>query len=207
MVSETPCCLGHPSLRGRVGSRVWRRSNRSNALKVTMTAMVSKFCAACGREVLTPEDPVRAMAAFPAELSRLVESIPEAELERRPQSGEWSVKEVVAHLAETEVAFGWRLRTMIADDHPTLATYDQNAWTAALVHEGYSVPDALSLFRALRISHCGLLAALESTAWERTARHPERGEITVRALVDHRAHHDLQHFAKLEDKIGRLRRL
>lgn len=155
---------------------------------------------------MTPEDPVRAMAAFPADLRRLIDSLSADELERRPQPGEWSARDVAAHLAETEVAFGWRLRTMAADDRPTLAQYDQNAWAAVLVYDGYAVADALRLFEALRASHCALLGALEPAAWERTARHPERGEITVRDLVDHRAHHDLQHFAKLEDKVDRLRR-
>jgi hypothetical protein len=171
-----------------------------------MVRMVSRYCAACRREVLTPEDPVPAMAAFPAELGRLVESLSAGDLERRPQLGEWSAKEVVAHLAETEVAFGWRLRTMVADDRPALAPYDQNAWATVLVYDGYGVQQALRLFEVLRASHCGLLAALGPGAWERTARHPERGEITVHELVDHRAHHDLQHLAKLKDKIGRLRR-
>lgn len=85
------------------------------------------------------------------------------------------------------------------------ALYDQNAWAGALIYEGYSVERALRLFEVLREAHSALLMALESGAWERTGRHPERGDITVRELVDHRAHHDLHHLAKLQDKIGRLR--
>lgn len=170
-----------------------------------MVRMVPRYCSACRSEILTPEDPVAAMAGFPTELGRLVDRLSARELETTPRPGEWSAKEVVAHLAETEVAFGWRLRTMIADDQPTLAPYDQNAWAAALIYQGYSAQRALRLFEVLREAHCSLLMALESGAWERTGLHPERGEITVRELVDHRAHHDLQHLAKLRDKIGRLR--
>lgn len=170
-----------------------------------MLPMVSLYCSACRSEVLTPEDPVAAMAAFPTELGRVVEPLSPDELERKPRPGEWSTKEVVAHLAETEVAFGWRLRVMLADDQPHLAPYDQNAWASALIYEGYSVPRALRLFEVLREAHCALLKALEPGAWKHTARHSERGKISVRDLVNHRAHHDLQHFAKLRDKIGRLR--
>lgn len=170
-----------------------------------MVRMVARYCSACRGEVLTPEDPVAAMAAFPTELGLLIGRLSSGELESTPRRGEWSAKEVVAHLAETEVAFGWRLRTMLADDQPTLAPYDQDAWAAALIYQGYSAQRALRLFEVLREAHSALLRALELKAWERTGRHPERGEITVRELVDHRAHHDLQHVAKLRDKIRRLR--
>ena len=167
--------------------------------------LVRRHCAACGGEVMTPQDPVDSLRVFPAALRRVVGTLRPGQRTISPRRGEWSTKELVSHMADSEIAFGWRLRMMLAQERPVLTPYDQEAWAAALNYRGADLLHALELFAVLRRANCALLAATAPSAWKRTGRHPERGEITLRDLVDHRAHHDLHHLDKLRDKIRRIR--
>ncbi len=55
-------------------------------------------------------DPVKMMAAHPARLERAVRGLSKAQLTRRPRPKKWSIQEILAHLADTEMVYGWRLR-------------------------------------------------------------------------------------------------
>ncbi|MGH2403974.1 MAG: DinB family protein [bacterium] len=164
-----------------------------------------RYCPACKAVVTTPADPVAAMRAFPAALRRVIATLSARERAFRPRAGEWSPRELVAHLADTEIAFGWRLRMVLAHDRPTLAPFDENALATALNHSSYKPKPTLELFSVLRRANCDLLKAATPGQWKRMGRHPDRGETTVRQLADHRAHHDLNHLAKLRDKLRRIR--
>ncbi|MGH9779267.1 MAG: DinB family protein, partial [Candidatus Acidiferrales bacterium] len=52
-------------------------------------------------------DPVKMMAAHPARLERGVRGLSKAQLTRRPRPGKWSIQEILAHLADTELVYGW----------------------------------------------------------------------------------------------------
>jgi hypothetical protein len=167
--------------------------------------MIRRYCSACKDEVDTPKDPVKALRAFPATLRRTISALSPRQTRVKPRPGEWSAAELVAHFADGEIAFGWRLRMILAQNRPALTPFDQNAWASALNYVTSNLPKSLALFDRLRQANCDVLEAAKASAWRRTATHPERGEITLRDLTDHRAHHDLQHLAKLRGKIQRIR--
>ena len=67
-----------------------------------------------------------------------------------PAPGKWTIRQIVRHLADTEIVVGMRLRQIVAEDKPTLVPFDQDAWAA---HVGYSQADAfdsLRRFQSLR---------------------------------------------------------
>ena len=46
--------------------------------------------------------------------------------------GKWSIRQIVAHLADTELVYAHRMRQMVAEENPTLIAFDQDAWTKNL---------------------------------------------------------------------------
>ena len=50
-----------------------------------------------------------------------------------PAPGKWSAAEIVSHLADCEMVFGFRLRQTLAEDGPTIQPFDQEKW-AAMYH-------------------------------------------------------------------------
>ena len=103
--------------------------------------------------------------------------------------GGWSPSEVAAHLADTEVAFGWRLRQTLAEDEPGLEGFDQERWAAAMHYEKRDPEASLASYAAARAANLEILRMLDDAGWERTFLHSEFGRLTLRAFVQHVSDH------------------
>src|SRR6185437_9198082 len=64
----------------------------------------------------------------PEQVARAVMGLPAKVLQYKPAPDKWSVQEILAHLADSELVYGYRLRQAIADKEPTFAPIDQDAW-------------------------------------------------------------------------------
>lgn len=143
-------------------------------------------------------DPLEMQRAAPGRLARLVAGAAEERLGRRPAPGRWSVREILAHLAEDELATSWRYRQMIEHDGETLLGFDQDQWARLGDYRSWNSAEALEMFRLLREANLRLLGRLSAEQWERSGVHAERGRITVRDLARHMAGHDLNHMLQVE---------
>ncbi len=113
--------------------------------------------------------------------------------------GKWSPREITAHLADCELAFSFRLRQILAapaSEPALLQPFDQDAW--ARHYAAYELPAALELFRANRVWNLRLVGTLSQADFERSAHHPERGDLTFQTVLAMIAGHDLNHLAQLQ---------
>lgn len=140
------------------------------------------------------------LAATPKTLAELIESIGPARSAAPPAPGKWSPAEIVAHLADCELVFAFRLRQTLAEDSPTIQPFDQEKWAAW--YGGVSAAQALGAFSAMRGWNLQLLRNLPAHDYERTVTHPERGTMTFRTIVETMAGHDLNHIGQLERIAG-----
>jgi hypothetical protein len=140
------------------------------------------------------------LAATPAAISALIEKMGPAKAAAALAPGKWSPAEIVCHLADCEVAFGFRLRQTLAEPGHTIQPFDQDKW--APPYAGIAAADALAAFGALRKWNLLLLAyALPAHAGV-AATHPERGTMTFQTIVETMAGHDRNHLAQLEKIAG-----
>lgn len=144
-------------------------------------------------------DPLELMSKAPKRFKRLLEGRTEKELEWRPAPGKWSIKEVLAHLADGEFMIGSRLRFVAAMDRPTIVGYDQDAFVARLGTESRTAEECLEEYRQLRAINVALLARLPKEAFSRVGVHTERGEESLGHMVRLYAGHDVVH----EEQIAR----
>ena len=149
-------------------------------------------------EALGGDDPVAAMAEAPDRLRRLVRGLTGKQLATRPAAGKWSIREIVAHLADNEVVLGSRYRFVAAMDRPPLPGFDQDAFVANLGVERARTADLLDDFAMMRAVNIGLLERIGAAAWHRVGIHAERGEETLGHLVTMYAGHDRIHLAQIE---------
>lgn len=147
---------------------------------------------------LAGRDPVKLQAAAPAKLAKLLKGVNPMRARKRPAPGKWSIAEIVAHLADTEVAMGWRVRMVLGQPGEPIQPFDQDAWAAGMRYEKRDVRQSLEQYRSLREANVALLKSLAAEDWKKSAMHPERGEQTVRAIVEMTAGHDLNHFGQIE---------
>jgi hypothetical protein len=148
---------------------------------------------------LGSRDPIRVQRLTPAALERRVIGVPRARLIRRPAPAKWSITEIVAHMADAELAMGWRLRGMLATPGVGLAWWDQDRWADRLAYAAGSARSATELFRALRLSNLRLLAAVPRSWWDKCyGVHEVRGRQTVAQFVALEAAHDLNHLRQID---------
>src|SRR5712692_12043814 len=74
--------------------------------------------------------------------------------------GKWSIRQIMAHLADGELVGAHRFRQVIAEDNPTLIAFDQDAWTKNLDYARRQPKQSLDSFRRVRAENYELLKAL-----------------------------------------------
>jgi hypothetical protein len=118
-----------------------------------------------------------------------------------PAPGKWSAAEIICHLADCELVFGFRLRQTLAEDGPTIQPFDQEKWAA--IYPGIPAAEALEAFSVLRKWNLRMIHAALPAAAGRTMKHPERGTMTFNNVVETMAGHDLNHLAQLQRIAGK----
>ena len=111
-------------------------------------------------------------------ITSALEAITDAELEAREAPGEWSPREIVHHLADSEMTSAIRLRLLIAQDAPTLLGYDQEAFVRHLYPDRPIAP-SLAAFEAARAATAPILRRLSEEQWRRAGTHSESGPYSV----------------------------
>jgi len=123
-----------------------------------------------------------------------------SEVDFVPSPGKWSIRQIVAHLSDAEIAAAMRLRRIIAEENPKLEAYDQDAWATNLDYARRKPSQALETFRRIRAENYELLKELPEAAFERVATHSERGPLTLKQLVQLVAEHAENHAAQLRTR-------
>jgi uncharacterized damage-inducible protein DinB len=147
--------------------------------------------------LLGDRDPLEVLRTTPAEVRAAVDGHAPDRLRRAEAPGKWSIAQVVQHLADSDLVWGFRLRMVLAHDRPRLAGYDQDLWAERLGYAAAEPGHALEVFTTLRRANLRLLEAATPADLRRIGVHEERGEESVEHMVRLYAGHDLSHRRQL----------
>jgi hypothetical protein len=136
------------------------------------------------------------LAATPVTLVPLTQAIGPERIDIAPSPGKWTPAEILCHLADCEIAFAFRLRQTLAEEHHVLQPFDQDRWAAS--YPGIAAERALTAFTALRSWNLLLIQGIVPASATKPVTHPERGQMTFTTLVETMAGHDRNHLAQLE---------
>ena len=142
---------------------------------------------------LGTQDPLPVIASTPESLRQAIAKHASA-LDAPRAPGKWSPRQILGHLADTEITFAMRLRQTAAEDHHIIQPYDQDAWSAA--NPKPDVATALALFVAVRAANIEFIRAQPASMMAKPVTHPERGAMTFGTIVETMAGHDLNHLAQ-----------
>lgn len=143
-------------------------------------------------------DPRKVQAATHAKLERLIRGVPAGKLRKRPAPGKWSVAEILAHLADTEIVVGWRMRQILGAPGATLQPFDQDVWAAAGHYDKRDARKSIAQFRAAREGNLVLLKSLTAEQWKAFGMHAERGKESIEHIMRMMAGHDINHLKQVE---------
>lgn len=143
-------------------------------------------------------DPLKLQAAAPAKLAKLLKKVSPAKARKRPAPAKWSIAEIVAHLADTEMVMGCRIRMVLGEPGVSLQPFDQDAWAAAMNYGKRDARKSFAQYRGFRESNVALLKSLTAEQWKLSGMHPERGEQTIETIARMTAGHDINHMSQIE---------
>jgi hypothetical protein len=120
------------------------------------------------------------------------------EIDFAPAPGKWTIRQIMAHLADAELVGAHRFRAVIAEENPALTAFDQDAWMRNLDYARRKPTQSLETFRRLRAESYELLTGLPESAFERKGLHSEDGPMTLRRLLEGYASHAESHALQLQ---------
>ena len=147
--------------------------------------------------MLEGRDPFEVLRETPGVLEAEVAAVPPDLLGVPEKPGKWSIRQVIQHLADSELMGGVRFRLVLAHDRPVIVAYDQDLWADRLHYEASDTALALRDFRTIREANLRLLEKASETEMARAGVHAERGEESVAHMVKLYAGHDLAHLRQI----------
>jgi hypothetical protein len=154
--------------------------------------------------LLGDQDPAQVQAATPARLRALVAEAG-TDLRTRPEPGEWSVLELIGHIADAEIVSAGRYRWILAHDAPEIMPYDQDLWAERLRHNEIEPDELLVPFEALRAADIALWERTPVAEQARYGLHRERGRETYEMTFRLIAGHDLFHIDQAQSTLAGIR--
>jgi hypothetical protein len=117
------------------------------------------------------------------------------------ETGVWSPRQILIHMVDTEYAYGFRYRYIMAEKEPVVTPYDQNDWSSTFDYGDLDATQLIRAFTPIRRVNLELLQNVDPKLFDKQARHPEYGTITVGMMIPHIAAHDLKHLQQIRDRL------
>ncbi|MBP9212293.1 MAG: DinB family protein [Bacteroidetes bacterium] len=146
---------------------------------------------------LKGKDPLSVLKGMPSKIAAAIKDVPTSRLRKRPAPGVWSITEIIAHLAETELVLGWRYRSIIEKNGVPLQPFEQDLWAKNSRYQQSDVRAMLEMYRVLRTANLRFLSGLNASQWKKFGLHQERGKETIAHIVRLEAGHDINHFNQI----------
>jgi uncharacterized damage-inducible protein DinB len=155
---------------------------------------------------LQGQKPLAVQRATAKKLARLIRPLTLRQMRKRPAPGKWSIAEILAHLAETELVGGYRIRKILESSGTPIQAFDQNVWARNSNYARQDPQKSLRMFRVLRESNLALLESQPRKKWNHYGIHAERGKESVAHVAAMFAGHDVNHLRQVERIAKQVRR-
>jgi hypothetical protein len=129
----------------------------------------------------------------------------DADLDAHPAPGKWSAREIVHHLADSEMTSAVRLRLLVASDRPAIASYDEAEFARRLYYDR-PIEASLEAFKLARRTTAEILDRMTEAEWAREGTHTEVGRYTVEKWLEIYAAHAHNHAEQIRVARGSARK-
>jgi uncharacterized protein (TIGR03083 family) len=143
---------------------------------------------------------VEKLEAQGAEIRRLCGGLEEEAIARRPHTGKWSVKEVLAHITRIQEIFEGRLEALLTQEKPPIVSYSPERDADFEAVAAKTSAELLKLFDAGRARLVARLIALSPEQWHRPGTHPDYSSYDVHFCMEYMAHHEAHHIYQMFER-------
>lgn len=135
----------------------------------------------------------------PKQIAAAVSGLSDKTLRYKPSPGKWCILEILAHLADMEILYAYRMRQMLADKDPVIAPIDQDAWARHLGYLESSPAELVALYGLNRHATLQLLRRLKIGDLKKSAFHPElKRAVTLEEYLGMMSGHGPNHLAQIQ---------
>ncbi len=142
------------------------------------------------------------MIRVPERIQRLIEDEPDADLCRAGMGGSWGAVEHIAHFKDFDEVTLERVELILTQENPEIDDFDTDVRAIERDYHAENPHATADEFATLRAMLVNRLDGLTDADWQRTARHPDLGVITIDTLIRRLDEHDVQHYTALKDVLA-----
>ena len=151
--------------------------------------------------LVTEEDVLEAIEQQSSATQKLLSTVDERRASHRYAEGKWSIKELMGHVCDAERVFGYRLMAVARGEEKSLPGFDEKAYVASGVFDGWKLTDLVEHYAHLRRANVLLLRNLPEGALDRRGVANER-PVTARAIAWILVGHERHHMNVLRERYG-----
>jgi DinB superfamily len=152
---------------------------------------------------LEGKDPVEVLSTTPRELQEVIKGASQKSLDAKPAPDKWSATMILAHLADSEIVYAFRLRLILGASGNTIQAIDQDAWAVTFDYGTQNPAVSVEGFRVNGKRTLRMLKKLSKQQWDFYGLHTERGKETVRRIIELMAGHDINHLRQIPAILGK----
>ena len=153
---------------------------------------------------------------FDPRVARLTEAQVDTAFLASAGVGKWPVRVLLGHLADAEMLFAMRMRRVVGEDGPVFEVWDEESYIDRGMYAGGERAEGSVVTRPQPVG--AFIAAVHTTrrwtgewlgslteeCWNRTAMHPQRGQQTLRMILEYDVSHLERHSWFLNRKIDKM---
>jgi uncharacterized damage-inducible protein DinB len=147
---------------------------------------------------------IETLRRLPERLRAAVDGLDASQLDTPYRDGGWTVRQLVHHVADSHGNSYMRIKMALTESDPVIFAYDEAAW-AKLPDSKMPIEASLPMIDALHARLVTLLETMTEADYQKTFRHPERGQVTLAnnlALYDWHSRHHTAHITRLRERMG-----
>lgn len=164
--------------------------SKCNAASITMRTFPPIYFL----EPLHPQQVMDALASAPDELETMLRGLSNAQLAKPARPGQWSIRDILQHIFNSQGLLSGRVSRMLAEDNPSL---EGVATWAMYGDQSLPASELLDQFQILRQSLVERLRKMTANEWWRTASHSEYGQVTILQQASYFAKHEREHWQQI----------
>ena len=148
-------------------------------------------------DAFDPYTSLEKLRRTPLEITRMLSGRDEADFNRAPENGGWTIRNILSHLLDAQGVLNFRVNLMLTQENPELKSLAVFDWA---INDQERPADTLEILATYRDSRQEMLARLGSIPladWWLTALHQEFGSVTVRQQVSYFALHEISHLPSI----------
>lgn len=142
--------------------------------------------------------PLAVLRATPGRLERKLAGASKAALRRHPAPGKWSGVQILAHLVDDEILWGYRIRLILGENGVPLPGMDQDRWAESGRYGRTDPARSLATLRSLRTANLDLVGRIPTAALSRWGTHAQFGRLRISRILRLLAGHDLNHERQID---------